>query len=173
MRKTVNRLTLTNMGSKIHSMLNFESPHLPNVACIIVFFLVFLIVQVEPSEVRSQSYRLAEDETGGRVCARSSPYRRVSSVRSSVSCSSKCSLDADCGQFNFRSGEQVCELFNRSAVTLVLASNDDVDCVHYVDNMVSCLPSNSFGDHVLETIVFKIVYEYLTSSPKKRLATRH
>ena len=128
---------LTNMGPKIHTMLNFKLCHLPNVAFIIILLLSWMLVQVDSSEIRAQSYRLADDGTGGRVCARSLPYRRISSVRSAVSCSSQCSLDADCAQFNFRSGKQDCELFNRSAVTLELASDDDVECVHYVNDMVS------------------------------------
>ena len=131
---------LTNMGPKIHSMLNSKLCHLPNGAFIIILLMP---LRVDPSEIRSQSFRLEEDDTGDRACARSSPYRRITSVRSSVSCSSQCSLDADCGQFNFRSGKQVCELFNRSAVTLELeASDDDDECVHYVNNMVSCLISS-------------------------------
>ena len=150
-----------NMGLTMHSMLNSELRHLSNVTFSIILFSYLLIdktVQADPSEVRSQSYRLAEDETGARVCARSSPYIRVSSVRSPISCSSQCSLDADCSQFNFRSGEQVCELFNRSVVTLALTSDDAVDCVHYVNNMESCLYLlfNSFDDFVLGTIVLFI-----------------
>ena len=82
---------------------------------------------------RFQSYRLLKNSNGVGQCALTSASNRITSVRSSIRCSGHCSQDEDCSQFNFRSKEFVCELFNPRVGRLEFTNVSSSECSHYIN----------------------------------------
>ena len=76
-----------------------------------IVLLVLRPFDSSTSEVNDDKYIEFLDNFGGQLCLLTSPNQTVTHCRSLIYCSGQCSLNVQCGQFNFWSKKKSCQLF--------------------------------------------------------------